>query len=151
MSTSASTRGGIPAPLAHIILSVVAILPLVVPVPTNINIVVTAAATVLCGSFRSVKDKPPQDTMTQKVRATAETKRQQQEMLLLICIYVMRGLVVASSYYCCGLHYLRKQILLGLYYQCQSRGDDDDDGDGNRLEYTSSSHFASSFSGNYAN
>jgi hypothetical protein len=61
-----SSQDGVPAPFTHILLAIVTLLPLAVPVPTNINIVITAATTVLCGCLRSVKDEPPQDAMTKK-------------------------------------------------------------------------------------
>jgi hypothetical protein len=58
----------VPAPWAHAALLVLAVLPLVVPVPTNVNIVLTASATVFCGAWRSVKPEPPAEAMTKKER-----------------------------------------------------------------------------------
>ena len=51
----------------HLVLALTAVAPLFVPVPVNVNIVVTAALTVLVGSLRSVKPTPPEDSMTKKV------------------------------------------------------------------------------------
>lgn len=68
MSTDDGPAPGVPAPLTHVLLITLALLPLVVPVPTNANIVLTAAAAVLCGSWRSIKPEPPTETMTQKAR-----------------------------------------------------------------------------------
>lgn len=55
-----------PAPKAHALLFVVSILPLVVNVPANFNIVLTACLTVYAGCWRSVKPAPPTETMTKK-------------------------------------------------------------------------------------
>jgi hypothetical protein len=60
----------LPAPLAHAALAVLAIAPLLVQVPVNANIVLTAAITVLVGCWRSVKPEPPAEAMTKKVRGT---------------------------------------------------------------------------------
>lgn len=65
-SDEVSANKGIPAPLAHAALIIISILPLFVPIPTNINIVLTAAATVYVGSWRSVKAEPPTEAMTKK-------------------------------------------------------------------------------------
>ena len=65
--TTSVTKRAVPAPIAHVMLGIVSILPLFVPVPTNVNIIVTASVTVLCGCLRSVKDEAPQESMTQKV------------------------------------------------------------------------------------
>ena len=69
MATTQDAAPAVPAPLAHAVLLVLAVLPLFVLVPTNVNIVLTAAATVFCGSWRSVKSEPPVEAMTKKVRA----------------------------------------------------------------------------------
>jgi len=65
-SDEVAANKGVPAPLAHAVLSIIYILPLFVPIPTNINIVLTAAATVYVGSWRSVKAEPPTEAMTKK-------------------------------------------------------------------------------------
>lgn len=57
---------GVPAPLSHLALLLIAVLPLFANVPTNVNIVITAAATVFCGCWRSVKPEPPSEAMTRK-------------------------------------------------------------------------------------
>lgn len=66
MATDGPAPAGVPAPLEHLLLLVVTLLPLFVPVPTNLNIVSTAAACVLCGCWRSVKPEPPAESMTRK-------------------------------------------------------------------------------------
>lgn len=63
----------LPAPLAHAALAVLAVAPLLVQVPVNANIVLTAAITVLVGCWRSVKPEPPQEAMTKKVRGSSGT------------------------------------------------------------------------------
>jgi minor histocompatibility antigen H13 len=65
-SDEVGANKGVPAPLAHAVLIIVYILPLFVPIPTNVNIVLTAAATVFVGSWRSVKAEPPTEAMTKK-------------------------------------------------------------------------------------
>ena len=55
-----------PAPLSFAALLAIAVLPLFAKVPTNVNIVITAAATVFCGCWRSVKPEPPSEAMTKK-------------------------------------------------------------------------------------
>mmetsp|Transcript_19477 Transcript_19477/g.23324 ORF Transcript_19477/g.23324 Transcript_19477/m.23324 type:complete len:382 (+) Transcript_19477:258-1403(+) len=55
------------APVAHAALAAVAVAPLLVQVPTNANIVVTACLAVYVGSYRSYKpEQPMQETLTQK-------------------------------------------------------------------------------------
>jgi minor histocompatibility antigen H13 len=66
MASNEGAPQGVPAPLAHAVLIIISILPLFVPIPTNINIVLTAAATVFVGSWRSVKAEPPTEAMTKK-------------------------------------------------------------------------------------
>ncbi|GAB4813141.1 hypothetical protein N2152v2_000187 [Parachlorella kessleri] len=56
----------VPAPLAHVALTLVALLPLVVPVPANLNVIVTACLTVFNGCWRSVKPTPPAEAMSKK-------------------------------------------------------------------------------------
>jgi minor histocompatibility antigen H13 len=56
-----------PVPLAHIGLLLVALAPLVIDVPTDVNIILTASITVFCGAWRSVKPEPPAESMTKKV------------------------------------------------------------------------------------
>ena len=68
----AATQGtglpaSVPAPLAHVALTLVALLPLVVPVPANLNVIVTACLTVFTGCWRSVKPTPPAEAMSKKV------------------------------------------------------------------------------------
>ena len=62
----------LPAPLAHAALAVLALAPLLVQVPVNANIVLTAAITVLVGCWRSVKPEPPAEAMTKKVRGSLQ-------------------------------------------------------------------------------
>ena len=59
----------LPCPLSHLVLALVAVAPAVITVPANLNIVLTAATTVWVGSKRSVKDTPPEESMTRTVRA----------------------------------------------------------------------------------
>ncbi|KAL6784921.1 PSL1 [Auxenochlorella protothecoides x Auxenochlorella symbiontica] len=56
----------VPCPIGHAVLAGLAVAPIFLPVPVNFNIVATAAATVYVGSRRSVKDSPPQDSMTKR-------------------------------------------------------------------------------------
>ncbi|MEW5317000.1 MAG: hypothetical protein WDW38_008334 [Sanguina aurantia] len=49
---------------AHILLLLWSLAPMLLPVPTNVNIVVSASLTVYCGCFRSVKPTAPTETMT---------------------------------------------------------------------------------------
>lgn len=56
-------------PWVHAALIVWSLLPLLVPVNTSINVIVTAAITVYIGCRRSVKPTPPEESMTQKVCA----------------------------------------------------------------------------------
>ena len=58
---------GLPAPIGHAALALLTLLPLVLHVPTNANIVLTAALTVWVGSWRSVKPEPPAEAMSKKV------------------------------------------------------------------------------------
>ena len=62
----------LPAPLAHAALAVLALAPLLVQVPVNASIVLTAAITVLVGCWRSVKPEPPAEAMTKKVRGSLQ-------------------------------------------------------------------------------
>ena len=56
-----------PAPFTHALVVAVALLPLVVQVPVNVNIVLLPALTIYAGSWRSAKASgPPGETMTQK-------------------------------------------------------------------------------------
>lgn len=57
----------LPAPLVHIGLVILTILPLFVQIPPNVNVILTAVATVFAGSWRSVKPEPPTEAMTKKV------------------------------------------------------------------------------------
>ncbi|EFN53579.1 hypothetical protein CHLNCDRAFT_36436 [Chlorella variabilis] len=57
---------GLPAPIGHAALALLTLLPLVLHVPTNANIVLTAALTVWVGSWRSVKPEPPAEAMSKK-------------------------------------------------------------------------------------
>jgi minor histocompatibility antigen H13 len=50
----------------HVALFIITILPLFFNIETNLNIVLTAAATVFCGCWRSVKSEPPAEAMTRK-------------------------------------------------------------------------------------
>lgn len=66
MADESAAKKRVPVPLAHAVLIIISILPLFVPIPTNINIVLTAAVTVFVGSWRSVKPEPPTEAMTRK-------------------------------------------------------------------------------------
>ena len=55
------------APCRHAALVALAVAPLLVAVPPNVNIVVTACLTVLVGCWRSVKPEPPPEAMSKKV------------------------------------------------------------------------------------
>jgi hypothetical protein len=55
-----------PAPLLHLALLAVAVAPLLVPVPPNVAIVLTPTLAILAGAYRSVKEAPPSEQMTQK-------------------------------------------------------------------------------------
>ncbi|GFR51918.1 hypothetical protein Agub_g14402 [Astrephomene gubernaculifera] len=55
-----------PALIAHLLLLALSLAPLVINVPTNVNIVATAALAVYAGSWRSVKPAPPTESMTKK-------------------------------------------------------------------------------------
>lgn len=55
-----------PALTAHLVLLALSLAPLVVNVPTNLNIIATAALTVYAGCWRSIKPTPPAETMTKK-------------------------------------------------------------------------------------
>ena len=57
----------LPCPFSHLLLALVAVAPAVITVPANLNIVLTAAVTVWVGSKRSVKDTPPEESMTRTV------------------------------------------------------------------------------------
>lgn len=53
-----------PAPKSHILLVLLTVLPSIVQVPVNFNIVATAALAVYAGSWRSVKPTPATESMT---------------------------------------------------------------------------------------
>eukprot|EP00891_Asterochloris_glomerata_P007431 jgi/Astpho2/7431/e_gw1.00114.103.1_t len=57
---------GVPCPWAHLLLAGFALLPLVAPVPVNLNIVVTASLAVYVGCLRSIKPTPPEESMTRQ-------------------------------------------------------------------------------------
>ena len=67
-SEDAQKPDQLPCPISHLCLALVAIAPAVITDPANLNIVLTAAITVWVGSFRSVKDTPPEESMTRSVR-----------------------------------------------------------------------------------
>ena len=94
----ASTQGtglpaSIPAPLAHVALTLVALLPLVVPVPANLNVIVTACLTVFTGCWRSVKPTPPAEAMSKKVSGAASTWGRSSLACLPCCGTVLEGSV----------------------------------------------------------
>jgi hypothetical protein len=76
--TTASPRGWVtvdetddydapaPAPVLHVALLAVAVAPLLVAVPPNVAIVLTPTLAILAGAYRSVKEAPPSEQMTQK-------------------------------------------------------------------------------------
>jgi hypothetical protein len=59
---------GLPAPKAHLALLILSFAPIVLPIPTNANIIITAALCVYIGAWRSVKSAPPSEHMSQRVR-----------------------------------------------------------------------------------
>lgn len=59
-------KGLPPAPKAHVLLMVLTFLPLVVYVPYSVSIVLHAAITVYIGSWRSVKEEAPAESMSTK-------------------------------------------------------------------------------------
>jgi hypothetical protein len=63
--------GGVPLPGAHLLLAAVTLLPLLTNkswvLPTDVNIVTTAALCVYVGCWRSVKPLPPDQSMSRKV------------------------------------------------------------------------------------
>ena len=63
------------APGAHAALALLFVAPLLVSMPTNANIVLTAALCVYVGCRRSDKPEPPQESMTKEVRAVAAAAR----------------------------------------------------------------------------
>ncbi len=66
--TMAAEEGvALPCPIPHALLVLLMVAPLVLPVPTNVNIVLTALLTLYVGCWRSVKATPPQEAMTRKV------------------------------------------------------------------------------------
>lgn len=67
----AATVPTVPAPFTHATLLAFALLPLVLPVPANANVILMACLTVFAGCWRSVKPAPPEEAMTKKVRAAA--------------------------------------------------------------------------------
>jgi len=77
MTKEGHVHAPLKAPLAHAALGLLAVAPLVLPVPTNANIVLTAALTVFVGCWRSVKPEPPPEAMTKKVRAAGRRQRRQ--------------------------------------------------------------------------
>lgn len=56
-----------PATKALAGLAVLAILPALLPVPVNVNIVLTASLCVFVGCWRSVKAEPPEDSLSKNV------------------------------------------------------------------------------------
>ena len=72
-SQDAAKTDKLPCPLSHLCLALVAVAPSLITVPANLNIVLTAAVTVWVGSHRSVKDTPPEESMTRTVRTRPGT------------------------------------------------------------------------------
>ena len=56
-----------PATKALAALAILALLPALIPVPVNINIVLTASLCVFVGCWRSVKATPPEDSLSRNV------------------------------------------------------------------------------------
>jgi hypothetical protein len=71
VATGPSKAQGIPCPKIHAALLAWSLLPLVMPVNPNVNVVVSASLAVLAGSWRSVKPEavPMEDRMSKKVRS----------------------------------------------------------------------------------
>ena len=68
-----------PATKALAALAALAVLPLFLPIPANLNIVLTASLCVFTGCWRSVKATPPADSMSRNVKLnpTLKTRLQQ--------------------------------------------------------------------------
>ena len=66
-TTNKPAAGAYVAGAAQLILLITTVLPLLVPLPTNVNIVLTASLCVFVGSWRSVKSTPPSESMSKKV------------------------------------------------------------------------------------
>jgi minor histocompatibility antigen H13 len=70
MTTAASTNpsklwhSARPAPKAHLLLLALSLAQFVPIIPVNVQIVLQAAICVYCGSWRSIKPSPPQETMS---------------------------------------------------------------------------------------
>lgn len=84
----------IPCPLSHLLLALVAVAPAVITVPANLNIVLTAAVTVWVGSKRSVKDTPPEESMTRTVRG----RSRQQGLVSLECFDKIAVLAISLAF-----------------------------------------------------
>ncbi len=56
-----------PATKALALLAVLAVLPAFIPIPVNVNIVLTASLCVSVGCWRSVKATPPEDSLSRSV------------------------------------------------------------------------------------
>jgi len=64
----ARAAGGPVAAVAQLALFITTILPLIVYIPSNLNIVLTASLCVFVGSIRSVTGTPPAESMSKKAR-----------------------------------------------------------------------------------
>ena len=56
-----------PATKALAGLAALAVLPAIVPIPVNVNIILTASLCVFVGCWRSVKATPPEDSLSRSV------------------------------------------------------------------------------------
>ena len=63
-----------PATKGLVALAVLAVLPVALPVPVNLNIIATASLCVFVGCWRSVKASPPEDSMSRKVSSDISCK-----------------------------------------------------------------------------
>ncbi len=63
-SSSKFFHSKIPAPKAHLALLAITGLPLVLPIPANVNVIIKASLAVYAGCWRSVKPEPPAEAMT---------------------------------------------------------------------------------------
>ena len=64
MSLLVGHNKALPALKAHLIIFCIELICLVLPLPVNVNVVVTAALTVYAGCWRSLKEAPPTESMT---------------------------------------------------------------------------------------
>jgi hypothetical protein len=81
----ATGLAAVPAPLSHVALTALAVLPLFVAVPANVNVILTACLTVFTGCWRSVKPTPPAEAMSKKVIPASAIERGRLEFRIANC------------------------------------------------------------------